>query len=383
MDKKIINKLRWDPYVLLHNSEVSSFTVKHFTKDSNRKVLFIMGLGFDYRMNMGIKSLNNTCPDLDIECILIKYDEGRSSTSRKYKSLVEANLSRLRSIIPNEKIQEKNIELWTATGRKKQRVGDQNVADVFKDPQIFKSYTDIIVDISAMPRGIYFSLIGQIQAILDEYYPILVKNFFLIISENAQLDSHIKEFEPDSELSYVYGFRGGSELTSDKKQVIWLPILGEGNSGQIKAAHEKIKPDEICPVLPFPSRDPRRSDALLTEYHQLLFDELNIEGQNIIYVPEQNPFEVYRTLSQTIQDYNETLAILNGCDVVISTFSSKLLSIGALLCAYEFKVLKDIKVGILNVDSSGYEIENESDAQIMGDESELFLIWLAGEPYIP
>ena len=74
-------------------------------------------------------------------------------------------------------------------------------------------------------------------------------------------------------------------------------------------------------------------DALLIEYHQLLFDEATkYEGQNIIYVPEQNPFEVYRTLSQTITDYNETLAVVKGCDIVISTFSSKLLSIGALLC---------------------------------------------------
>ncbi len=383
MDKTIKNSLRWDPYVLLRNKEVSLFTIHHFARDTNRKVLYIMGVGFDYRMNTGIHSFKNSCPDLDIECLLIQYDEGKSSTSRKYKSLVESNLSKLRTIIAGDKIQTVNIELWTASGNKKQRVGDKNVADVFNDPTMFDSFTDIIVDISALPRGIYFSLIGKIQAILDEFYPNFDKNFFIIISENAQLDSHIKEFEPDSELSYVFGFRGGSELTSDNKQVVWLPILGEGNSGQIKAAHEKIKPDEICPVLPFPSRDPRRSDALLIEYHQLLFDELNIEGQNIIYVPEQNPFEVYRTLSQTIRDYNETLTTLNGCDVVISTFSSKLLSIGALLCAYEYKVLNNVKVGILNVDSSGYEIENEADAQSMGEESELFLIWLAGVPYIP
>lgn len=65
----------------------------------------------------------------------------------------------------------------------------------------------------------------------------------------------------------------------------------------------------------------------------------------------------------------------------MSTFSSKLLSIGALLCAYEFKASGNIKVGILNVDSSGYEIGNEELARKTGEQSELFLIWLAGEPY--
>lgn len=381
MDKTVKNKLRWDPYVLLRNSEVSSFITQHFSKDAGRKLLYIMGVGFDYRMNTGIQSLKRSCPDLDIVCFLIQYDEGKGSSSKKYKSLVEKNLAVLSEILPNEKILIKNIELWTASGKKKQRVGDKNVADLFNNADIFEAYSDIIVDISALPRGIYFSLIGKVQAILDEFYTQKDINLFVNITENAQLDSHIKEFEPDSELSYVFGFRGGSELTSDEKEIIWLPILGEGSYKQILAAHEKINPDEICPVLPFPSRDPRRSDALLTEYHQLLFDELTVEGQNIIYVPEQNPFEVYRTLSVTIADYNDTLAILNGCDIVISTFSSKLLSIGALLCAYEFKVRNDIKVGILNVDSSGYEIDNEADAQSLGEKSELFLIWLAGEPY--
>ncbi len=330
---------------------------------------------------MGIQSLIHECPGLDLNCFLIEYDEGRNSSSRKYRPLVKMNLETLQSLIPPEKINVKKIELWSAEGKKKKRVGDKNVADVFNDSTLFADYSDIIVDISALPRGIYFSLIGKIQAMLDKFYPDSNKNFFVITSENAPLDSYIKEFQPDSELSYVFGFSGGSELTSDKKQTIWLPILGEGVAHQIGAAYEKIKPDEICPVLPFPSKDPRRSDALLIEYHQLLFDELNIEGQNIIYVPEQNPFEVYRTLSQTIRDYNETLAVVKGCDIVISTFSSKLLSIGALLCAYEFKAQNNIMVGILNVDSSGYEIDQEGLEKNLIDRSELFLIWLAGEPY--
>jgi hypothetical protein len=381
MDTKIKDTLKWDPYVLMRNDEITSFFKLHFVSGDARKLLFIMGEGIDFRMNRGIKSLVENNPNLEITCLLICYDEGKSSSSKKYKPLVKENLRVLNELIPQDRITTQKIELWSEEGKKKKRVGDQNVAELFKDETMFGKYTDIIVDISALPRGIYFSLIGKIQAMLDNFYKESPINFFVLTAENANLDSHIKEFKPDSELSYVYGFRGGSELTSDKKQTIWLPILGEGTGHQIGSAYEKIKPNEICPVLPFPSRNPRRSDALLIEYHKLLFDELNIEGQNIIYVPEQNPFEVYRTLSQTIKDYNETLAIVKGCDIVISTFSSKLLSIGALLCAYEFKLLNTIKVGILNVDSSGYEIDPEAMEENMGDHSELFLIWLAGEPY--
>jgi len=381
MDKTIKKPIKWDPYVLMRNAEIDAFAKDHFASSSGRKLLYVMGEGFDFRMNLGLQSILSNSPNLDIDCFLIEYDEGKSSSSRKYKGQVKENLRVLHGLLPAEKITSKKIELWSSEGKKKKRVGDQKVAEIFKDKDFFGSYTDIIVDISALPRGIYFSLVGQIQAILDNFYVESPLNFFILTAENATLDAHTREFLPDAELSYVFGFKGGSELTSDKKQIIWLPILGEGTAHQIGAAYEKIKPNEICPVLPFPSQDPRRSDALLIEYHQLLFDELNIEGQNIIYVPEQNPFEVYRTLSQTIRDYNETLAVVKGCDIVISTFSSKLLSIGALLCAYEFKAVNDIKVGILNVDSSGYEIDPQGLDSNLLDRSELFLIWLAGEPY--
>jgi hypothetical protein len=116
----------------------------------------------------------------------------------------------------------------------------------------------------------------------------------------------------------------------------------------------------------------------------LLFDELRIEGQNLMYVPEQNPFEVYRSLCSAIINYNESLKILNGCKAAISTFSSKLLSIGALLAAYELTYCNEsdkIGVGLLNIDSQGYRIDDEELLTILKNESELFLTWLTGEPY--
>ena len=69
-----------------------------------------------------------------------------------------------------------------------------------------------------------------------------------------------------------------------------------------------------------------------------------------------------------------------ACKTVLSTFSSKLLSIGTLMAAYELKS-KDIGVGVLNVDSHGYKIDDGIDLKIMREESNLFVIWLTGEPY--
>ena len=123
-------------------------------------------------------------------------------------------------------------------------------------------------------------------------------------------------------------------------------------------------------VLPFPSKDPRRSDQLIQSYYQLLFERLNIEPQNLMYVPERNPFEAYIRLTKAILNYHKSLHILGGCKAVISTFSSKLLSIGTLLTAYE--LLGKIGVGVLNVDSQGYEIEDYEEMKKLKDSSELF-----------
>ena len=133
-----------------------------------------------------------------------------------------------------------------------------------------------------------------------------------------------------------------------------------------------MKPDEICPVLPSPSRNPRRADDIVIEYQTPLFDELHLDGRNFLYASERNPFEVYMRLRGAVLRYGDVFRILGGCRVAISPLSSKLMSLGALLTAYELKQL-DYRVGIAHVDSQGYRIESTV------PRAELFGLWLTGE----
>lgn len=379
----MINKLRWDSYVLMKgDNKIQSFWREHLNGNS-RNVLYILGKGFDVRMNEGIKQFINCNSDASIKCLLIEFDEGQDSTSQDYKTMVDQNIKELQSF-KNISIEKKKIELWKGKGRNKRRIGDKEAADIFSSYKMIFGFTDIIVDISALPRGIYFSLIGKLLTLIDinkiDGYE--MHNLFVLTSENAKIDQLTQKEDNDDDLKFTFGFGGGLELTSDDP-VIWFPILGENKKNQIIRAYNKISPREICPLLPFPAKDPRRSDTLIIEYHQLLFDELRIESQNLLYVPEQNPFEVYRNLSNAIINYNETLSIINGCKAAISTFSSKLLSLGALMTAYELnnREVDPIGVGVLIVDSKGYIIEDELHLTTINEESELFLTWLTGEPY--
>ena len=377
---KNLNTLRWDPYVFANDKKVLELWANHFS-GPDHKVLFILGKGFDVRMNIGIQGLMETCPSINLDCWLVQFDEGITSSSHKYERYANENFEQLKVILSGHPIDIKTISLWSAKDKgKRSRVGDRQAAAILERFDQIENYSDIIIDISALPRGVYFSLIGKFLKTIDFYAKEKPINLMITVAENALMDSKIQEKEVDDDIGYLQGFGGNLELTSELDEpTIWFPILGEDKIKHLGKAFSHIMPDEICPILPFPSKDPRRSDSLIIDYHKWLFDELNIQSQNLMYVPEQNPFDAYVRLTKAIRNFYNSLSSLNGCKVVVSTFSSKLLSIGTLLTAYE--LMEDIGVGVLNVDSQGYEIDNFEELKKLREDSELFVIWLTGEPY--
>lgn len=374
-----MNNYRWNPYVLLANHEVNACFTKHFSAQSN--ILLIMSKGFDVRMNIAINKLKKCQKDAKITVLLINFNEGEESSSHRYKHLVEQNMQELTALVNPTEILEKNIELWHRDGASKRRVGDRRAVDLIDEVNVL-DYDDIIIDISALPRGIYFSMIAKVLALIDNSNQKIKPNLMVTVAENPELDEGTVDNTVDDEPNFLAGFSGSIERSSTGhgEPLIWMPILGEYKIPHIKKAHAFLAPNETCPILPFPSKNPRRPDSLIIDYHNILFDEFNIEQQNIMYVPEQNPFEAYKILSKAIKNYRKSLKEIGECKTVISTFSSKLLSIGTLLAAYELKT-NNIEVGVLNVDSQGYEIDSTLDLKKMRDDSNLFVIWLTGEPY--
>ena len=381
MDKKLTppeNHLRWSPYILLHRSGLDMFMNEHFLP-SKKKVLYIMGKGFDVRMNIGINKIIQSNSSLDLDLLLINFNEGKGSNSLKYKDLVIENEKELSSIVGKNQIINKNINMWKGGNRQKRRVGDREAANIINSFEDIEQYSDIIVDISALPRGVYFSLIGKILTLLDNEIN-KKTNFFILTAENAEIDSYIIEKEPDEELHSPFGFNGGINLESSNSPKIWLPLIGEDKNFLLNQSNLQIRPDEICPLLPFPSKNPRRSDNIFKDHYDF-FEILQIGSQNIVYVPEQNPFEVYKKLVTTIIRYNKSLSLLGGCNAVITILTSKLLSIGALLATYELKSNEEYHVGIWNIDSQGYEIKDIDKVKKLKGKSELFVTWLSGNPY--
>ena len=382
-----MSKNRWDSYVLVSNKEINSFWKEHFCiTQLQRSVLFIIGKGFDIRMNNVFKTLLSST-NIQIRCLLIEYNEGLNSPSHKYQSVIDKNINELEDLISlNSNVQYEKllINIWKTEGRDKRRIGDRDISDKIYNYNI-NDFTDVIVDISSLPRGIYFSMIGTLLTKFDKDIKYKSINLFVAVAENFNIDKRINGEGIDEKIKCIHGFGGGIEKQSNQKPIVFLPVLGEKKVNDLYRLYTHINPEEICPILPFPSKNPRRSDSLIIDYHKILFDELRIESQNIMYVPEQNPFEMYRILLSTISNYNKSLDVLNGCRSAVTVLSSKLLTVGVLLAAYEINNNHNLNydVGVYNLDAQGYTIEDENIEVLktLNDDSEIFLMWLNGEAY--
>ena len=373
--------IRWDDYFLKNGVQFNEFW-KSFLDEKERNVLFILGKGFDPRMCHGVRKILSVNGKGSRDCILINFSEGENSPSQEYTKNVENNNIELNNLFKNKgQISKRTIELESSDGH---RIGPRKIAGLFKNLSDFEEYTDVIVDISALPLSIYFSLIGKILKIFDdekEKKNNHIPNLHVIVSENTIIDSAIKKTNLFSEAKYLYGLSRGLEVqATDDIPKVWIPILGEGQKIQLELISEYIASNEICPVIPSPSIILRRGDDLILEYGDFLFQNLRIESTNIIYASELNPFETYRQISKTISNYQNALEPLGGCKVAISALSSKLMSMGAFLVAYE-GMTNSKNIGIAYVESKGYEMEKIATETKTMLTSELYSLWIFGECY--
>src|SRR5438552_3037694 len=202
------------------------------------------------------------------------------------------------------------VHFRSADGR---RVAARSAANIITDVTALDGYTDVVVDISAMPRVVYFPLLSRLVYYHDESSKVAktAPNVHVIVSEDPHLDTAIHEHGIDETAGYLHPFEGPfNREARGGEPTVWIPVLGEGRTTQFDRIYDLVKPDEVCPVLPSPARNPRRSDDIIMEYQNLLFDQLRIEPRNIIYASESNAFDVYRQVRGTALHYGRVLGLV-------------------------------------------------------------------------
>jgi hypothetical protein len=346
-----------------------------------RTIQYVLGHGFDERMCLGLEALASAGALEGGTITLLVFEEGPESASHAHADRRKANEERLAAVATRAraKVVPKTLQLISPEGRP---IGGRNVARAFEAGRDVLPFTDVVVDISALPRGLYFPLIAKLLSIFDRAGSDSQRNLHVMVAHSPDLDAATHDEGIEESARFLHGFSSAEfELeATDQQPRVWVPVLGRGQQIQLERIQTLARPDEICPVLPSPAANPREADELILEYREFLFDRLRVEPRNIIYASESNPFEVYRQITRSIRDYKRVLEPLHGCKAVVSAMSSKLSSLGALLASYELRANSDrVEVGVAHVEAQGYSLTVPD----VVPPPVLYDLWLAGECYAP
>lgn len=237
---------------------------------------------------------------------------------------------------------------------------------------ILRRYTDVVVDISGMPRGMFFPLIAYLLRLVHKGE---FRNLHLAIVEDPDLDARISGREY-GQAEYVNTFRPAKDT-----RLVWLPVIGGSAVSKLDKIYAKIAASciEICPVLPFPARSLRAVDDIAVAHQEVLFESLQVSPDNILLCDERTPFDVYRKILEVDDYYRRSLSALPALGearVVVSPLSSKTLSVGVLLAAI------DRGLAVCHVEPGTYVVTPDSAGSLsLTDGVEPTEVWIAGEPY--
>lgn len=367
-------KYRWESYVKYHGKkELGKFLKEFYGNHPQVKVLFLLGKGFDPRMNNTLSLLLENTEGLSLDCLTFDFpDSGGNGECRK---LYDDNVNELESLQKKYGFTINEISIdTTQSWEKRIAVMSRQVAELN-----LSQYRDIILDVSSLPRAFYFNIA---KSLFNKLKDDETKNLFFTVSENVEMDKGIVTSVATDNVEALPGFKTMLSVESILDRIcILIPLIGEGEShvNLLKSIHESFNPSDMFPVLPFPSmHSPRRADDLMQEYSQFFEEKLFNDPLSITYADEQNPFELYRIVAQMIREHKNTLKPIseNVC-FGIALLTSKLLSLGGLLIGLEFNDC----VAIYNVSSRDYDIKSSEVLKNLNKDSEPFLLWISGEAY--
>lgn len=314
----------WSNCLTHFDTEVETFAGKYFAR-SDRRCLLVAGAGFDPRARRVARILSGAMNGR-LSCVLIR--EERGDPAANLQADADANEAELKAMIPDAAIM--RISIFAEDGAP---VGGNNLATELRKFAWPDGLTDVVLDMSALSIGVGFP---AAKLLLEHCERRVDLNFHLMVASNPELDASIIG-EPADRMINARGFAGDPDVVGGERIArIWLPQLAHRRGAtltKIRAANEDIY--KVCPILPFPARDPRRADELITEFGPQLRDEWQVDARDLIYVSERNPLDCYRTITMLKQRYDRTVEGVYVPQLILSPIGSKVMAAGALMAAIE------------------------------------------------
>ncbi|WP_433934235.1 hypothetical protein AB3662_06990 [Sorangium cellulosum] len=291
--------------------------------------------------------------------------EERPSPSRRVRELAEWNVEELRRIVPASKFEPVTIlDVDNAV------VGGRNAVEAVRRHS-FSSVTDILVDMSAMSIGTSFPIVRYLLELVErgEQSP----NLHVVVATLPEEDEGRRRVSNDV-VSIVHGFHGGLKLDSQARSAkLWIPQLSVPKLTALEKIYAALSFDDVCPILPFPSQNPRAGDAIAEQFIEQIEGAWEVDARNIVYASEDDPIDVYRTIldieEQRRPVFEETIKSV----VVLSPVGTKAVALGSLLAAL------DRGLPVVYVEAMKYDVPTKEDR--VKAESELLHVWLHGDAY--
>ena len=329
----------WENCIVNVDRYVDDFIADYFS-DEARRVLLVAAAGFDPRSRRVSQMLSDS---LDDRLTAYYIREDRAGASEDLLRLAEKQEQALKAIVPNCQIL--HVDVFADDGAP---VGGSRIVSLLEEKGIPADVTDVILDLSALSIGVGFP---AARLLLEDCEAAGDRSFHLMIVSNPEMDDLIANV-PGSRPGSVRGFSPPIVTTGEELARVWIPQLARGRMSSLTQIGVDIgRCYKICPLLPFPARNPRRADDLIAEYRTALVDEWQVDPRDVVYASEWNPLDCYRTLSTLKARLDRTMKGTYEPLMILSPVGSKVLAAGALMAAI------DHGMAVHYLETEAYELE--------------------------
>lgn len=346
----------WANCITHRNEDVVTFIQSYFAKP-DKKVLLLAAAGFDPRANVIAKHLAGV---LDERLSAIFVREERPNPTAQLAERADQNEVSLRELVPECEVIK--IEIFADDGAP---VGGHRISQELVKRPVPDDVTDVVLDLSALSIGIGFP---SARMLLEACEARMDCAFHIMITSDPELDDQITS-DPSDRPSPVKGFAptmGPVDIDEDQEVAqIWIPQLAQGRMGTlIKIGNLLGDFYKVCPLLPFPARNPRRADNLVTEYQTAIIDEWSVDARDFVHASEWNPLDCYRRLTRLKLRFDRTMSGTYIPRMVLSPIGSKVLAAGALMAAI------DHDMSVQYVETESYSIDDTAQRLAANDAGE-------------
>lgn len=214
-----------------------------------------------------------------------------------------------------------------------------------------KTYTDIIIDATGMSRGTCFPIAKQLR----ESSVHTGARIHLLIADGGVPIESVRSVSSDR-ADWMHGFHGYVEMDETAKALkLWVVQLAEKHGVSMQTLFKELgTPDEVCPIIPFPSENPRRGDDLLFELRSYWLEEWGETPLSLIHAHESDPMDVYRSI---VRLHGTRQEALDGAGLasltILSPIGRRLPGIGMLLAALDYDL------PMFYLETVGYELQGD------------------------